>query len=135
MMTCQDPLKKCGSSVTSFQNTCFLGGYCLYTLIKRCIFTPKDVSISQTQSFRQTVQLYGTVYIMGVAISSRNLKYVVVPDMGAGRCLGPEGNGVSLVEGGNGGSGPPGNKEYKQSVLSKGRDNMEKEEKERARGV
>jgi hypothetical protein len=55
-----------------------------------------------------------------------------VPDMGVGRCLGPEGNGVSLGEGGEGGPGPPGDKEDKQSVLSGGRDNMEKEEEERA---
>jgi hypothetical protein len=31
---------------------------------------------------------------------------VVVPAMGAGRCLGPEGNGVSLGKGGEGGPGP-----------------------------
>ncbi len=30
-----------------------------------------------------------------------------VPDIGAGRCLGPEGNEVSLGEGGEGGPGPP----------------------------
>jgi hypothetical protein len=59
--------------------------------------------------------------------------YIFVPDMGAGRCLGPGGNGVSLVEGGEGGPGPPGSKNDKQSVLSEGRDNMEKEEEERTR--
>ncbi len=42
----------------------------------------------------------------------------LVPDMGAGRCLGPEGNGVSLGEGGEGGPGPPGGGKDKQSVLS-----------------
>jgi hypothetical protein len=52
--------------------------------------------------------------------------------MRAGRCLGPEGNGVSLGEGGEGGPGPPRNKEDKQSVLSEGRGNIEKEEEERA---
>jgi hypothetical protein len=31
---------------------------------------------------------------------------VVVPNMGAGRCLGPEGTGVSLGEVGEGGPGP-----------------------------
>jgi hypothetical protein len=51
-----------------------------------------------------------------------------VPDMGPGCCLGPEGNGVSLGEGGEGGPGPPGSKEDKQSVLSKGRDSMDKDE-------
>ncbi len=55
---------------------------------------------------------------------------VTVPDIGAGRCLGPEGNGVSLGEGCEGGAGPPGSKEHKQSVLGKGRGNMEKEEEE-----
>jgi hypothetical protein len=30
---------------------------------------------------------------------------VVMPDMESGRCLGPEGNGVSLGEGGEGGPG------------------------------
>jgi hypothetical protein len=58
-----------------------------------------------------------------------------VPDRGAGRCLGPEGNRVSLGEGGEGGPGPPGSKEDKQSVLIEGRGNMEKEEEERASRV
>jgi hypothetical protein len=58
--------------------------------------------------------------------------YILVPDIGAGRCLGPEGNGVSLGEGGEGGPRLPGSKEDKLSVLSRGRDNMEKEEEERA---
>ncbi len=51
--------------------------------------------------------------------------------MGVGHCLGPEGNGVSLGEGGKGGpGGPPGGRKDKQSVLSKGRDNMGKDEKD-----
>jgi hypothetical protein len=54
--------------------------------------------------------------------------FVTVPDMGAGRCLGPEGNGVSLGEGGKGGLSPPGSKKDKQSVLSEGRGNMEKDQ-------
>jgi hypothetical protein len=49
--------------------------------------------------------------------------------MGVGRCLGPKGNGVSLGEGGH---GPPGSKEDKQSVLNENRDNMEKDEEEQA---
>jgi hypothetical protein len=49
------------------------------------------------------------------------------PDIGAGRYLGPEGNGVSLGEGGEGGPGPPRGEGDKQSVLNEGRDNMEKE--------
>jgi hypothetical protein len=48
--------------------------------------------------------------------------------MGAGRCLGPEENGVSLGKGGEGGPGPPGSKEDKQSVLSEGGGKMEEEE-------
>ncbi len=43
--------------------------------------------------------------------------------MGAGRCLGPEGNGVSLGDGGG---------KDKQSVLSKGRDYMGKDKEDRA---
>ncbi len=54
---------------------------------------------------------------------------LTVPNMGAGRCLGPEGNGVSLGEGGEVGPSPPGSKEDKQSVLNEGRDNMEKDKK------
>jgi hypothetical protein len=50
--------------------------------------------------------------------------------MGAGRWLGPEGNGVSLGDGGAGGPSPPGSREDKQSVLCEGRGNMEKEEEE-----
>jgi hypothetical protein len=50
--------------------------------------------------------------------------------MGAGRCLEPEENGVSLGAGGYGGPCPPGSKEDKQSVLSEGRGNMEKEDEE-----
>jgi hypothetical protein len=55
-----------------------------------------------------------------------------VPDMGAGHCLGLEGNGVSLGEGCEGGPSPPRRKEDKQSVLNEGRDNMEKDEEEQA---
>jgi hypothetical protein len=62
----------------------------------------------------------------------RKLTFSSVSDLGAGCCLGPEGNGVSLGEGGERGLSPPGSKEDKQSVLNKGRDNMEKDEEERA---
>jgi hypothetical protein len=51
--------------------------------------------------------------------------------MGVGHCLGPEGNGVSLGEGGEVGPGPPESREDKQSALSEGGGNMEKEEKGR----
>ncbi len=40
-----------------------------------------------------------------------------------GRCLRPEGNGVSLGEGGEGGPDPPGGMKDKKSVLSEVRDN------------
>jgi hypothetical protein len=53
-----------------------------------------------------------------------------VPDVRVGRCLGPEGNGVSLGEGGEGGPGPQRSKGDKQSVLINGRDNMDKDEEE-----
>jgi hypothetical protein len=39
-----------------------------------------------------------------------------VPDMKPGRCLGPEGNGVSSGERGEGGLGPPRGREDKQST-------------------
>jgi hypothetical protein len=55
--------------------------------------------------------------------------------MRAGCCLGPEGNWVSLGEGGKGQPGPPGIEKDKQSVLSEGRDNMDKDEEGRAIGV
>jgi hypothetical protein len=60
---------------------------------------------------------------------------ISVPDMGAGCCLEPEGNGVSLGEGGEGGPSPPRGEGDKQSVLSKGRDNMDQDEEERASRV
>ncbi len=51
-----------------------------------------------------------------------------MPDMGAGRCLGPAGNGVSLGDVGEGGPGPPESREDKQSMLSEEGGIMEKEE-------
>ncbi len=54
-----------------------------------------------------------------------------MPERGAGRCLGPEGNGVSSGKGGEGGPGRPRSEGDKQSVLNEGRDNMDKEEEER----
>jgi hypothetical protein len=54
--------------------------------------------------------------------------------MEAGRCLGPEGKGVSLGEVGERGLSLPGSKEDKQSVLNEGRDNMEKDEEEQTLG-
>jgi hypothetical protein len=52
----------------------------------------------------------------------------IVPNMGAGHCLEPEGNGVSLGEGVEEGPSPPGRKKDKQSVLGEGGGSMEKEE-------
>ncbi len=49
-------------------------------------------------------------------------------DIRARRCLGPEGNGVSFGEGGEGGPGPPERWEDKQSMLSEEGGSMEKEE-------
>jgi hypothetical protein len=51
--------------------------------------------------------------------------------MKLGHCLGPEGIGVSLGEGGEGGPGPPECEGDKQSTPSKERGNMEKEEERR----
>jgi hypothetical protein len=55
-----------------------------------------------------------------------------VPDTEAGRCLGPDGNGVSLGEGGEGRPNPPGGGGDKKSVLSEGRDNMGMDEEDQA---
>ncbi len=55
-----------------------------------------------------------------------------MPDVRSGSCLGPEGNGVSLGEGGEGGPSPPRSKGDEQSVLNEGRDNMDKDKEERA---
>ncbi len=49
--------------------------------------------------------------------------------MEAGYCLGSEGNGVCMGEGGVGPS-PPGGGKDKQSVPNKGRDNMGKDEED-----
>jgi hypothetical protein len=43
-----------------------------------------------------------------------------MPDTRIGRCLGPEGNGVSLGEGDDGGPGPPNKEGDKQSTPSEG---------------
>ncbi len=53
--------------------------------------------------------------------------------MSAGWCLGPEVNGVSLGEGGEGGPGPQGGGKDKQSVLSEGRDNIGKDEEDQGK--
>jgi hypothetical protein len=58
----------------------------------------------------------------GVTIHRRGKASVL--DMRAGHCLEPEGNGVSLGEGGEGGPCPPGGERDKQSVVSEGKDNM-----------
>jgi hypothetical protein len=60
---------------------------------------------------------------------------IVVPGMGAGLCLEPEGNGVSLGEEGVGGPSPPRVKGDKQSVLNRGRDNMDEDKEERQPSV
>jgi hypothetical protein len=65
-------------------------------------------------------------------LKSKRNEEVLVPDMGAGHCLRPEGNGVSLAERGKGGPGPPGGRKDKQSLLSEGRDNMGKDEEDQA---
>ncbi len=54
-----------------------------------------------------------------------------MPNMRVGHCLGPEGNGVSSGEGGEGGPGPLSREEYKQSTPSKEGGNMEQEEEGR----
>ncbi len=51
--------------------------------------------------------------------------------MRVGCCLGPEGNGVSSGEGGEGGPGPSSEEGDKQSTPSKEGGNMEQEEEGR----
>ncbi len=68
---------------------------------------------------------------LNVFVMNGASKKIFVPDIEAGCSLGPEGNGVSLREGGEGGPGPPGGGKDKQSVLSEGRDNMGKDEEDR----
>jgi hypothetical protein len=51
-----------------------------------------------------------------------------VPNRGVGLCLGPEGNGVSSWEGGEGGPGPPDRGRNEQFSPSKEGGNMEQEE-------
>ncbi len=55
-----------------------------------------------------------------------------MPDVEASCCLGSEGNGVNFGGGGEGGPGLPERGKDKQSMLSKGGDNMEKEEEEQS---
>ncbi len=62
---------------------------------------------------------------------SIQLLYVTVPYGGVGRCLGPEGNGVSSGVGGEGGPGPPDKERDKQSNPSKEGGNMDQEEEEK----
>ncbi len=64
------------------------------------------------------------------AFKSRKTPMHIVPDVEAGCCLGSEGNGVSVGEGGDGGPGPPGGGKDKQSGPNKGRDNMGKDEED-----
>jgi hypothetical protein len=54
-------------------------------------------------------------------------RYIIVrvPNTEVGRCLGPEGNGVSSGKGGERGPGPPDKKRDKQSTPSKEGGNME----------
>jgi hypothetical protein len=57
---------------------------------------------------------------------------VPVPSMETGCCLGSEGNGVSMGGVSEGGPRPPERGKDKQSMPSKGGDNMEKEEEEQS---
>jgi hypothetical protein len=57
---------------------------------------------------------------------------ILVPNMRVGCCLGPQGNGVSSGEGGEGGPGPYGVGKIRVNYPpSKERDNMEQEEEGR----
>ncbi len=60
------------------------------------------------------------------------LLFIIVPNISVGRCLGPEGNGVSSGEGGAGGPGPPTREEDKQLTPNKEGGSMEQAEEGRA---
>jgi hypothetical protein len=93
----------------------------------------RGLNLSENSNFCENSKLFSK----GLLDVNQRRSYVPVPDMGAGCCLGPKGNGVSL-EGGGGGEGgpdPPGDGEDKQSVLSEGRNNMDKDEEGRASGL
>ncbi len=59
--------------------------------------------------------------------SLKNKRIAPVPDVESGFCLGSEGNGVSMGEGGKGEPGPPEEGIDKQLMTNKGRNNMGKE--------
>jgi hypothetical protein len=63
---------------------------------------------------------------------SRKLRVVIVTVMEMGCCLGSEGNGVSMGGWGEGGPRLPERGKDKESMPSKDRDNMEKDEKEQS---
>jgi hypothetical protein len=67
-------------------------------------------------------------------LKQKNIKFdtsISVPNIRVGHCLGPEGNGVSSGEGGEGGLGPPSREGDKQSTSCKEGSNMEQEEEGR----
>ncbi len=64
-------------------------------------------------------------------ISDSEEYIIFVPNIRVGRCLWPEGNGVSSGEGGEGVPGPSRREEDKQSTPRKEGDNMEQEEEGR----
>jgi hypothetical protein len=59
------------------------------------------------------------------------LLFIIVPNIRVGHCLGPEGNGVSSGEGGEGGPGPPTREEDKQLTPNKEGGSMEQAEEGR----
>ncbi len=71
--------------------------------------------------------LHSTVLNSPSSTNNSTRLNVTVPDMGAGSCLGPEGNRVSLGRGVREGPVPPESKEDKQSVLGEGGGSMKKE--------
>ncbi len=73
----------------------------------------------------------GEALIMMMMSRENGFTACSVPDMTAGHCLGPEVNGVSSGESGEGGPGPPRRREDKQSTPSKEGGNMGKEEEGR----
>ncbi len=69
-----------------------------------------------------------TIILSDIRSKTQHIR-LLVPDVEVGYCLGSEQNGVSSGNGGEGGPSPLGDKIDKQ-VLSKGRDNMVKDEED-----
>jgi hypothetical protein len=60
---------------------------------------------------------------------------IIVPNMGAGRCLGPEGNGFSLGDEGEVGPSPPGSRKISSQCSAREEATWRKKKKEERVGL